>query len=170
MIRRPPRSTLFPYTTLFRSWPGRARPAAGRAAPSADGASRRRRATPDLRAPTRSGARGSTHPVDDEPGHETEHPSASSETPQSPIGAPHRGLGAPPRSLDAEQGGKGRLAGARVLADRLAEPVGIAFPIEDVIDNLEGQAHGVAVLAQRQELRSEEHTSELQSRLHLVCR
>src|SRR5215204_6964643 len=25
MIRRPPRSTLFPYTTLFRSWPGRAR-------------------------------------------------------------------------------------------------------------------------------------------------
>src|SRR2546430_4463251 len=26
MIRRPPRSTLFPYTTLFRSWP----PAGGR--------------------------------------------------------------------------------------------------------------------------------------------
>src|SRR2546430_13281796 len=25
MIRRPPRSTLFPYTTLFRSVPGRAR-------------------------------------------------------------------------------------------------------------------------------------------------
>src|SRR5690349_23325803 len=23
MIRRPPRSTLFPYTTLFRSWPKR---------------------------------------------------------------------------------------------------------------------------------------------------
>src|SRR5438270_8853280 len=23
MIRRPPRSTLFPYTTLFRSWPAR---------------------------------------------------------------------------------------------------------------------------------------------------
>src|SRR3989475_10786247 len=33
MIRRPPRSTLFPYTTLFRSYRGRARPhrAAGRA-------------------------------------------------------------------------------------------------------------------------------------------
>src|SRR5437899_5036256 len=29
MIRRPPRSTLFPYTTLFRSLPGRCR-AAGR--------------------------------------------------------------------------------------------------------------------------------------------
>src|SRR6266480_7686741 len=26
MIRRPPRSTLFPYTTLFRSWPRRRRP------------------------------------------------------------------------------------------------------------------------------------------------
>src|SRR3712207_6890838 len=25
MIRRPPRSTLFPYTTLFRSWPPSAR-------------------------------------------------------------------------------------------------------------------------------------------------
>src|SRR3712207_8746336 len=26
MIRRPPRSTLFPYTTLFRSWTGSAPP------------------------------------------------------------------------------------------------------------------------------------------------
>src|SRR2546421_6958424 len=26
MIRRPPRSTLFPYTTLFRSWPNRREP------------------------------------------------------------------------------------------------------------------------------------------------
>src|SRR5260370_4953543 len=25
MIRRPPRSTLFPYTTLFRSWPSSAK-------------------------------------------------------------------------------------------------------------------------------------------------
>src|SRR2546430_8537230 len=29
MIRRPPRSTLFPYTTLFRSVPGVENPAAG---------------------------------------------------------------------------------------------------------------------------------------------
>src|SRR3712207_9234584 len=29
MIRRPPRSTLFPYTTLFRSWLGRNVAAAG---------------------------------------------------------------------------------------------------------------------------------------------
>src|SRR3712207_8663240 len=35
MIRRPPRSTLFPYTTLFRSSPDRARPRVdrGRAGP-----------------------------------------------------------------------------------------------------------------------------------------
>src|SRR5690625_6890809 len=38
MIRRPPRSTLFPYTTLFRSSPGGRRPCRGcprRAAPAA---------------------------------------------------------------------------------------------------------------------------------------
>src|SRR2546430_12891360 len=29
MIRRPPRSTLFPYTTLFRSWGGSPRPRCG---------------------------------------------------------------------------------------------------------------------------------------------
>src|SRR3712207_7226962 len=33
MIRRPPRSTLFPYTTLFRSLPQRARPRAARGPP-----------------------------------------------------------------------------------------------------------------------------------------
>src|SRR2546429_6718377 len=71
MIRRPPRSTLFPYTTLFRS----ARPGHGRR---------------DLRRP----------------------------------GAPGRG------ALAGRAGGRARAAGRR----------------------------------------SEEHTSELQSRLHLVCR
>src|SRR2546423_8311056 len=33
MIRRPPRSTLFPYTTLFRSRAGRGPPGVSRAAP-----------------------------------------------------------------------------------------------------------------------------------------
>src|SRR5258705_8891900 len=49
MIRRPPRSTLFPYTTLFRSWPvARAgashrldRTAHGRHRPDAAGPARR---------------------------------------------------------------------------------------------------------------------------------
>src|SRR3712207_8141611 len=82
MIRRPPRSTLFPYTTLFRS-----RPAAGR------------------RPPVGHGAR-----------------------------EPHRLAAAGPR----RRSGRGRRAVA----------VGAA-----------GGGH-----------RSEEHTSELQSRQYLVCR
>src|SRR5215469_18078766 len=36
MIRRPPRSTLFPYTTLFRSPPGCVPDSAGSAAPTGD--------------------------------------------------------------------------------------------------------------------------------------
>src|SRR5258707_4420071 len=45
MIRRPPRSTLFPYTTLFRSWPipGNRRAARRTARPAAPGPSRSRR-------------------------------------------------------------------------------------------------------------------------------
>src|SRR2546430_2842840 len=50
MIRRPPRSTLFPYTTLFRSTRGRARTRAprrdrGPRAPGPGGASRDRKST-----------------------------------------------------------------------------------------------------------------------------
>src|SRR5258708_18317841 len=37
MIRRPPRSTLFPYTTLFRSWRDRSRLRAADRAGQADG-------------------------------------------------------------------------------------------------------------------------------------
>src|SRR5215204_2808379 len=37
MIRRPPRSTLFPYTTLFRSACGQARRCPGRSTPHASG-------------------------------------------------------------------------------------------------------------------------------------
>src|SRR2546426_8615523 len=61
MIRRPPRSTLFPYTTLFRSEPGRSR--GGRAAA--------RRARRPVRAPRRrhgsvgGGARGRRRGAED---------------------------------------------------------------------------------------------------------
>src|SRR3712207_8817166 len=50
MIRRPPRSTLFPYTTLFRSRARRARPAARGhvgGAPARDGAAQERAAGPE---------------------------------------------------------------------------------------------------------------------------
>src|SRR3712207_8636581 len=85
MIRRPPRSTLFPYTTLFRS-----RPAAvsGREC-------RLRRRVADRQAHGRAAA---------------------------------------------------------VTADRHVEPVAVAAPVP------------------RSHVRSEEHTSELQSRQYLVCR
>src|SRR5438874_7629783 len=42
MIRRPPRSTLFPYTTLFRSCAARRRPAPAASTPSGSGWSRSR--------------------------------------------------------------------------------------------------------------------------------
>src|SRR2546429_7390172 len=91
MIRRPPRSTLFPYTTLFRS------PAAGGRPP------RPRRAAPGAR----------------------------------------RHLSRP-RGLSRVPAGRAR----RVSARRAA----------------------LGVLGACLGTRSEEHTSELQSRLHLVCR
>src|SRR5687768_18223648 len=91
MIRRPPRSTLFPYTTLFRS---------GAAA------------------------------------------GASVET--------DRGSG---------RGGRARR--------RRAKPTG---PLDNVLaDRLRKRKSPIPVFVARN-IRSEEHTSELQSRLHLVCR
>src|SRR2546426_1223327 len=49
MIRRPPRSTLFPYTTLFRSMRGQQ---VARAVPALD------RAEPPIARPARDGLRG----------------------------------------------------------------------------------------------------------------
>src|SRR2546427_8351041 len=60
MIRRPPRSTLFPYTTLFRSGIAAPRPrgpqGSARIAPPAGAARRSRRDRP-------AGDRGSTRPL-----------------------------------------------------------------------------------------------------------
>src|SRR2546422_5154900 len=97
MIRRPPRSTLFPYTTLFRS-PGRARPdrAASLGPPASSASARRGGPTPPRPRPR-----------------------------------------TPPRT-------------------RAAAAAAPACAAQDE------RAHGGG--------RSEEHTSELQSRLHLVCR
>src|SRR5689334_24806657 len=97
MVRRPPRSTLFPYTTLFRSWWG------------VDGAF-----------PGTSGADSVFGPVSD-PAPLASAPTDLPSVPAPPVLAPLR-----------------TTAGAMMLAPRLA--------------------------------RSEEHTSELQSQFHLVCR
>ncbi len=45
-----------------------------------------------------------------------------------------------PRAGDAQQRDEGCLAGRRVNADRLADGVGRAFHIEEIVGNLEGQA------------------------------
>src|SRR3712207_7798593 len=57
MIRRPPRSTLFPYTTLFRSLPPAAAPRAAVAARLAAGAVR------DLRSLVEGGDPAEEHPA-----------------------------------------------------------------------------------------------------------
>src|SRR2546422_5664224 len=94
MIRRPPRSTLFPYTTLFRSLPA------------------------------------------------------------------HRLHG--PRTLRAAQERARKASRAR---DREG---GVGHAAED--DALASKGEADAESLCRSRARSEEHTSELQSRLHLVCR
>src|SRR3712207_9437710 len=101
MIRRPPRSTLFPYTTLFRS-PGQAR------------------------------------------------------------GSVRRYL--PPDRLRAVQPGECRHA-----ADCGADPVQVAFPRPAYLVDL-ADVGPAGQLRDPGAGRSEEHTSELQSRQYLVCR
>src|SRR3712207_7299921 len=93
MIRRPPRSTLFPYTTLFRSGEG-----------------------------------------------------ARRDAPSPAVDRPRRGRG--------EDAARARPA----AADHHGQPRGAARP------------RGLLGLGPRAVPRSEEHTSELQSRQYLVCR
>src|SRR3712207_9101068 len=101
MIRRPPRSTLFPYTTLFRS---------GHARHGVDGRI-------DAPARLRDALDGADH-----------------------------GLAVVVLQLDRELGPAVAELGRRIIAD-------VALGLENVEDT-----------------RSEEHTSELQSRQYLVCR
>src|SRR3712207_7923987 len=58
MIRRPPRSTLFPYTTLFRSTTSGAGRAAARCSPTPGGSARPGRGSPGWSPHTLSGGRG----------------------------------------------------------------------------------------------------------------
>src|SRR3712207_8247264 len=57
------------------------------------------------------------------------------------------------------------------VLDEVAVPAGERLPIKDDAEaGAIRDRHGVAGLAERSALRSEEHTSELQSRQSLVCR
>src|SRR2546422_4389095 len=64
---------------------------------------------------------------------------------------------------------KVRYGSDRVLIERRGKDVAALISIEDLrlLEILEDQ---IDIEAARKALRSEEHTSELQSRLHLVCR
>src|SRR3712207_6996071 len=125
MIRRPPRSTLFPYTTLFRSW---------------------------LRAGRPRSPRGAA------------------------CGAPKGGRGGlpPPRGRrggSSSCGGGGRCRPR--AAEELPRPGFLQRPRQTVrAAELEAELRpvGGAGVALALDPRSEEHTSELQSRQYLVCR
>src|SRR5256885_13176016 len=139
MIRRPPRSTLFPYTTLFRSGRGAA--------------------------------------VAVEPDHIRPRPF------QAP--ASFRRSEAVARQLLAVHGEGHDRRHLRVLADRLQRHERLTRPPQglgdEVVDaRLDGPAHLLvkdplhlldrALVGRIVDVRSEEHTSELQSPCNLVCR
>src|SRR2546422_4537791 len=130
MIRRPPRSTLFPYTTLFRSLPAHRLhgPRTLRAA--------QERARKAPRARDREGGVG----------HAAEDDALASKG-----------------EADAESLCRSR-APARGPAARAAQSGGGSMS-SAITPELRWHAVG-----RRKVGRSEEHTSELQSRLHLVCR
>src|SRR2546430_15085394 len=171
MIRRPPRSTLFPYTSLFRSLRLHPPPAAGRAA---------------LAGLNRAGAGGApdarklaiVEPI-------------VRQAPRADV-LPHLGLGPIEQRAHLVQAMlrvplQRLAAGAsrRVLAAHTRDPAAVAgdrafeglhFTNAAAFEaRLEAVIEAVHTLASDQPLerlgvRSEEHTSELQSQSNLVCR
>src|SRR5256884_5885444 len=129
MIRRPPRSTLFPYTTLFRSCPSaRCLRAARRLSSSGD------RQREQGERPLGKGWRARRHPLDYHRGAEARRPRGCrrrAEGSSGHAGEPHAVCRGKPGKVIRCQSFLSTAPSSR---------------------------------------RSEEHTSELQSRLHLVCR
>src|SRR3989304_672333 len=133
MIRRPPISTLFPYTTLFRSWS----PRRGRRAASTRSATASR--TPGARSSTRdrkSTRLNSSHGYISYAAFFLNDPATTDFYPLS-------------------------------LHDALPILVAAEGPSGGVYTICDGEPY---TWRQIVDARSEEHTSELQSRLHLVCR
>src|SRR3712207_3737599 len=145
MIRRPPRSTLFPYTTLFRSVV-----LAGLQARHDGG-----EAVVDVRGAL-------WHPADDERGPRLVY--------EDGVDLVHYGV--VELALDELVGGGGDVVPQVVEAELGVGPVGyvrrVGFlalvEVVAVLDEADREAEEVV------DLRSEEHTSELQSRQYLVCR
>src|SRR3989449_2773298 len=196
MIRRPPRSTLFPYTTLFRSRRARApvpRPRRGARAQARrpgpahpPGAHRGHGVAAPLRGPRAPGARGGARAPPRGPGLDrreeapvrlllVRHGQSEWNRVRRFQGANDVGLSDTGRA-QAEALGRAVRRGYRVAAAyvspmrRALETAAIALagtaiprtPLPDLRELSLGEWEG--------RTRSEEHTSELQSRLHLVCR
>ena len=70
------------------------------------------------------------------------------------LGLRHQGIGAAAGFLEAEQFGVGGLVGGQVLAGGLAQHLAAGGDIEDVVDDLEGQADAAGVGAQGLQQRS----------------
>src|SRR5215208_5443012 len=171
MIRRPPRSTLFPYTTLFRS-PGRATPKArfGRSNPVATRTGRSEEHTSELQSrghlvcrlllekkkPAKKGRYGPhpnsrpvNHPAEDQD-HRPEH-----QVPES--GLPVKG-----RVFFFNDTATTEIY---TLSLHDALPISSNTTASRSTTMVASSAGGNSSVT-----RSEEHTSELQSRGHLVCR
>src|SRR2546422_7159689 len=160
MIRRPPRSTLFPYTTLFRS------EILGLTGPLAGG---------DLLLhPTHQlGVEGLGRGEDVEHAHRLLQGGAGSAATararvQGPVALVHQleQRRTRPRSVQVivERGPKGRLEPRGQLGES-------PFPLSACRFRHQARVELAQSLhARTRGGRSEEHTSELQSRLHLVCR
>src|SRR2546422_4368611 len=171
MIRRPPRSTLFPYTTLFRSRSNLGRPLVGKVvtfrAVNADvetdsvATDSTGIARVDVTLGNQAGPALVTATVDS-----LERQAALSVEPGPPTGV----------ILERD--------GTRVDAGTMTVPVGRTFVVRVSAQDAYGNTVPMANLARLIQnvrtrfnlkstllrVRSEEHTSELQSRLHLVCR
>src|SRR3989449_1498185 len=157
MIRRPPRSTLFPYTTLFRSHSlgvGRADPLLPLGL-GLGGHPTRRVAEDQAREELR---RFQRERLPDHAAHREPDPMGRRDAEGAQEGA--RVLG---ELVERVRPGRGVAATvtARVVTEHPPAP-GECLHLR--LPHLEPRRQGVA------QRRSEEHTSELQSRLHLVCR
>src|SRR3989449_2050412 len=184
MIRRPPRSTLFPYTTLFRS--PRRRGSSGRGS-RISRASRLPRLLHQLVEPRR---RHRKLGDPDAERRERVPPRVSDDG-----GDGHRGrLAEPLRAKRRERRGRHdvgdvdrrRLTRRRdqVVHERPGKELAVLVVRELFVERPAQAVEGAAVdlslsdhrvddrpsVVDRDVARSEEHTSELQSRLHLVCR
>src|SRR2546427_5816447 len=156
MIRRPPRSTLFPYTTLFRSHRS-LRAAALEVAPRELGA--------EDRLVARRERKGRRHELPHaHQGARDDHAETLGEAERDTLAIAARAALGDDVARHLEDGGRHAGEPARELAGRRLRPGGRGQEKRERCER-EPASHGAPSYS-----RSEEHTSELQSQSNLVCR